>query len=158
MVKKEYLYHVWLMLLLLVLGSNYALYHTTMGASIIPDNPNGVVIGSLIDLAIVAPLLFLAWKRKWRWKSIIVSMAAGLILVRFLIPMEYLAPFEMVTWVGFAVEGVLVLFEILILVTLFKYMPNIVRSVKASRLPVVFSFRLSVSDRIFPPLQRLLRK
>ena len=148
MVKKEYLYHFWFMLLILVLGSNYALYHTTMGASIIPDNPDGVVIGSLIDLAIVAPLLFLAWKRKWSWKSVIVSMAAGLILVRFLIPMEYLAPFEMVTWVGFAIEGVLVLFEILILVTLFKYMPNIVRSVKASRLPVVFSFPKAVNEKV----------
>lgn len=91
-----------------MLGSNFALYHTTFGASILPDKSNAVVIGSLIDLAIVAPLLFLAWKRKWSWKNVIVSMAAGLIFVRFLIPMEYLSPFEMVTWVGFAIEGMLI--------------------------------------------------
>lgn len=148
MVKKEYLYHGWLLLLIFVLGSNYALYNTTFGASILPDKPNAVVVASLIDIAVVAPLLFLAWKRKWSWKNIIITMAAGLILVRFLVPMEYLAPFEMVTWVGVAIEGIIILFEILVLVTLFKYMPKIVRSVKASDVPVVFSFSNAVKEKV----------
>ena len=148
MVKKEMLCHGWFLGLILVVASNFILYNTTIGISILPDEPNGVVIGSMIDLAVVAPLLFLAWKRKWSWKYIIASMATGLIIVRFFIPMEYLAPFEMVTWIGFAVESVSVLAEILILFTMFKYMPNILLSVRVSDLPVVFSFSKAVQDKV----------
>ncbi|MBD3109169.1 hypothetical protein IEO70_12500 [Bacillus sp. AGMB 02131] len=139
--KKEALYHSWLVVVIFVLAVNYVLFNTSFGISILPDEPNFVVIGSILDLAVVAPLMFLAWMRKWRWKNIILSMASGLVLVRFLIPMKYLTPFEKITWVGFAVEAVF------ILLTIFKNMPTIVRSVRESELPVVFSFSAAVREQ-----------
>ncbi|GHI00311.1 beta-carotene 15,15'-monooxygenase [Neobacillus kokaensis] len=72
-------------------------------------------------------------------------------MVRFLIPIEYLAPFEAVTWIGFAVEGGMLLLEILIIVTLVKYLPSINRSVKNSSLPVIFAFWKTV-DKLVKPL------
>ncbi len=135
-------------LILLVLISNVCLYRTTFGVDILQINPDGAVVGSMIDLAFVLPILFMAWKRSWGWKNMILLAASGLILVRFLIPMEYLAPFESITWVGFLIEGLLVCVEVLLIITLFKYMPFIIRSVKNSELPVVFSFSKVVEQRI----------
>ncbi|WP_066072552.1 beta-carotene 15,15'-monooxygenase [Neobacillus soli] len=139
-----------LILLLFVLAANYSLYHTTFGIQILPEKTNIIVIASMIDLALISPILFMAWKRKLNWKNLIIGIAGGLILVRFLIPMEYLAPFEAVTWIGFAVEGVLFLVEVLIIVTLVKYLPKIVRSVKNSSQPVIFSFPNTVDKEIRP--------
>lgn len=134
--------------LLLVLGSNILLYRSPIGLQLLPENSNGVVIGSLIDLTIIAPLLFLTWKRNMNWKSFIILMAAGLVLARFLIPMEYLAPFKTLTLFGFVIEGAIVLLEVLLVVTLFKYLPEIIRTVKKSSLPVVFSFAHTVENKI----------
>jgi len=137
-----------IMLFLLVLISNVCLYRTAFGVEILQYNPNGAVVGSIIDLALVLPVLFMAWKRSWGWKNMILLAASGLILVRFLIPMEYLAPFESITWAGFLIEGLLVCFELLLIVTFFKYMPYITRSVKNSPLPVVFSFPNAVEQNM----------
>ncbi len=68
------------------------------------------MLGSILDLTIVAPVLFLAGQRKVSWK--------------------YLAPFKTITLAGFVIEGALVLLEILLLVTLFKHFPEIIRTVK----------------------------
>ncbi|MBB6448001.1 beta-carotene 15,15'-monooxygenase [Bacillus benzoevorans] len=146
-----------LILLLIVLGSNISLYHTTFGINILPDNPNGVVVGSMLDLALISPILYLGWRQNWSWKNVITAIAGGLVLIRFLIPMTYLAPFEIATWAGFAVEGSIILFEILILTKLVKYLPIIVRSVKESHLPVVFSFSSAVDNHIKPnPIIRII--
>lgn len=151
MVLKRVFYRSWLLLLLgLVLISNISLYHTPFGLSILPEEPTGVVVGSMIDLALISPILFMAWKRNWNWKNIIVTIAGGLVLVRFLIPMEYLEPLEAITWVGFAVEGTLLLFEVFLVVTFFKYLPSIVSSVKNSSLPVIFSFHHAVEEQVKP--------
>lgn len=131
-------------LLLLVVGSNISLYHTSFGLSLLQQEPNGVVIGSMIDLALVSPILFIAWKRMWSWKNIVIGIASGLVLARFLIPIEYLEPFEAVTWAGFAVEGVLLIVEVSLIVIFFKYMPKIIRSAKNSSLPLTFSFANAV--------------
>jgi hypothetical protein len=137
-----------LILLLFVLTANYSLYHTAFGNLALPENTNIMVVASMLDLALIAPVLLLAWKRKLNWKNLIFGIAGGLVLVRFLIPMEYLAPFEAITWVGFAVEGGIILLEILVVVSLFKYMPSIIRSVKESSLPVLYSFSTEVEKQI----------
>ena len=146
--KKDDLRIVWFLLFSLVLCSNYVLYHTSFGISLLPANTKGVVIGSLIDLTIVAPLLFLVWKRKVSWKSYILLMASGIITARFLIPMEYLAPFQAITWVGFLIEGGLLLFELILLVSLFIYLPKMISSVKQSPLPFVFSFSNAADSHV----------
>ena len=52
--------NVWLAFLLVVLASNYTLYNTGLGLSILPAETKGVVIGSLIDFVVVMPILFYA--------------------------------------------------------------------------------------------------
>ena len=98
---------IWLLLLILVISSNTVLYRTDFGISILPVETKSVVLGSMLDLVIVAPLLILAWKRKKSLKTLAILMAGGLVLTRFLIPMPYLEPFAAITWVGVAVEATL---------------------------------------------------
>lgn len=146
--KKSLVQFVWPFLLLLVLASNYTLYHSSLGISLMPENTKGIVIGSLIDLTIVVPTLYLVWKRKLNWKYLIVLMGGGLIVARFMIPMEYLAPFQALTWVGFGIEGTLVLLELLLIISLFKFLPKIIKSVGKSSLPLLFSFSNAVEEKV----------
>ena len=138
--------NVWLAFLLVVLASNYTLYNTGFGLSVIQGESPGVVVGSLIDLVVVMPVLFMLYKRKFSVKQAILLAAAGCIAARFIIPMEYLKPFVAVTWVGFAVEGLVVLLEVLLIVTLVRYLPKILADVRASALPDLFSFANAVEQ------------
>lgn len=147
-VNKVSLRLIWPILFLLVLASNFALYRSSLGISILPANTNPVVLGSLIDLTIVAPVLFLAWLRKLSWKYLLTFMAGGLIVARFMIPMQYLTPFKTLTLMGVVVEAAFILLEILLLFTLFKYLPEILRSVKKSTLPHLFSFSNAVDLKV----------
>jgi hypothetical protein len=138
-----------LFLLLLVISSNYVLYHSSFGLQSLPADLNGVVVGSILDLSLVAPLLFLAWQRKFSLKHFIVLMATGLIAARFIIPSEYLASFQTVMWLGVGIEGVLILFELSLLFMLVKNVPPILRRIKSSSLPLLFSFSRAVNEK-FP--------
>ncbi|EON72033.1 hypothetical protein [Lysinibacillus sphaericus] len=136
--------NIWLAFLLVVLASNYTLYNTGLGMSILPAESNGVVIGSLIDFLIVIPVLFMLYKRKFSVKQVIILAATGCIVARFIIPLEHLQPFVAVTWVGFAIEGTIILFEILLVASLVRYMPKILTDVRGSVLPDLFSFPKAV--------------
>ncbi|MCJ7989939.1 beta-carotene 15,15'-monooxygenase [Priestia sp. OVS21] len=138
-----------LFLLLLVISSNYVLYHSSFGLQSLPADLNGVVVGSILDLSLVASLLFLAWQRKFSLKHFIVLMATGLIAARFIIPSEYLASFQTVMWLGVGIEGVLILFELSLLFMLVKNVPPILRRIKSSSLPLLFSFSRAVNKK-FP--------
>lgn len=139
---------IWPTLLFLVLVSNFILYRSSIGISILPVNTSPVVLGSLIDLTIIAPVLFLVWQQKLSGKYLLVSMAGGLIVARFIIPMQYLSPFKTLTLMGFVVEAAFILLEVLLLVTLFNYLPEIIRNVKKSHLPVLFSFLHAVDLKV----------
>lgn len=136
--------NIWLAFLLLVLASNYTLYNTGLGVSILPSETNGVVIGSLIDFVLVMPILLLLYKGKFSIKQAIILAAAGCIAARFIIPIEHLQPFVAVTWTGFAIEGTLLLLEILLVATLVRYMPRILADVRLTALPDLFSFPKAV--------------
>ncbi|MED4155768.1 beta-carotene 15,15'-monooxygenase [Priestia aryabhattai] len=138
-----------LFLLLLVISSNYVLYHSSFGLQSLPADLNGVVVGSILDLSLVAPLLFLAWQRKFSVKYFIVLMATGLIAARFIIPSEYLASFQSVMWLGVGIEGILILFELSLLFMLVKNVPPILRRIKSSSLPLLFSFSRAINEK-FP--------
>jgi hypothetical protein len=138
-----------LFLLLLVISSNYILYHSSFGLQSLPGDLTGVVVGSILDLSLVAPLLFLAWQRKFSVKYFIVLMATGLISARFIIPSEYLASFQSVMWLGVGIEGVLILFELSLLFMLVKNVPPILRRIKSSSLPLLFSFSRAMNEK-FP--------
>ena len=131
---------LWVSLFVLVLLSNFMLYNTQFGANILPEETKGVVLGSLLDLIIILPLLFMLSQRKFSIKAAIVVAAAGCIFARFIIPAHMLAPFAAITWAGIAVEAALVLFELLLIVTFVRYLPKIIASVKESTLPTTFAF------------------
>ncbi|NRD78287.1 beta-carotene 15,15'-monooxygenase [Bacillus sp. BRMEA1] len=135
-------------LLLLVISANYTLYHTSFGIDILPKESKTIVVCSILDLAVISPILLLSWKRKMNWNNIISGVAGGLVLVRFFIPIEFLAPFKAITWVGFAVEVGFLLLEIFVLLSLFKYLPNIISSVKKSSLPIIFSFSNAIEQQV----------
>ncbi|TQR39723.1 beta-carotene 15,15'-monooxygenase [Lysinibacillus sphaericus] len=136
--------NIWLAFLLLVLASNYTLYNTGLGVSILPTETNGVVIGSLIDFVLVIPVLFLLYKGKFSIKQAVILAATGCIAARFIIPIEHLQPFVAVTWTGFAIEGTLLLLEILLVATLVRYMPRILADVRSTTIPDLFSFSKAV--------------
>ena len=136
-------------LLLLVISSNYVLYHSSFGLQSLPGDFNGVVVGSILDLSLVAPLLFLAWQRKFSLKYFIVLMATGLIAARFIISSEYLASFQSVMWLGVGIEGLLILFELSLLFMLVKNVPPILRRIKSSSFPLLFSFSRAINEK-FP--------
>lgn len=46
---------------------------------------------------------------------------------------------------GFVVEAAFILFEVILLLTLFTYLPAIIRSVKKSSLPLLFSLAVFVN-------------
>ena len=139
---------VWLILLLLVLGSNLVLYRTEFGGTVLSGASEAVVIGSLIDLAIVAPLLFLAWRRAITLKGFLFGSASGLIVARFLIPAEWLGSYTPITYIGFAAEGALILLELVLVVSLFVYLPKIIRTTREDQKPLLFAFPAAVDSHI----------
>ncbi|WP_040229010.1 hypothetical protein [Bhargavaea cecembensis] len=135
---------VWLILLMAVLSSNFILYRTEFGLSLLEGAIEGVVLGSMVDLAVVSPLLWMAWRGKITLKGMFSGAALGLITVRFLIPAEWLGSFAAITWIGFAAEGALLFLEILVLAALFVYLPTIIQTARSSNAPLLFSFPDSV--------------
>ncbi|MGG0239151.1 beta-carotene 15,15'-monooxygenase [Bacillus rhizoplanae] len=140
--------YIWLLLLFAIFCSNYMLYHTHIGNNLLPPKTNGVVLGSLLDLVIMLPLLFMLYSKKFSVKTAIILSATGCILARFLIPNHLLEPFVSITWAGIVVEAALIIFEIILIVTFVRYMPKIVRKVKMSALPVVFSFPHAIDEYV----------
>ncbi|XKO53861.1 beta-carotene 15,15'-monooxygenase [Lysinibacillus fusiformis] len=141
--------NIWLALLFIVLVSNYTLYNSGLGSVILPIETNGVVLGSLIDLVVVIPILWMLYKGKFSLKQSILLVAIGCIAARFIIPIEHLQPFVAVTWVGFALEGIMIVLEILLIATLVRYLPRVLADVRASSLPDIFSFSKAV-EKQFP--------
>ena len=139
---------LWISLFLLVLLSNFMLYNTPFGVNILPVETKGVVLGSLMDLVIILPLLFMLAQRKFSVKTAILVAAAGCILARFIIPADMLEPYAAITWAGIAIEAALVIFELLLIVTFVRYLPKIIASVKESTLPATFAFPEAVGKYV----------
>ncbi len=140
--------NIWLAFLLVVLASNYTLYNTGVGSSILPLETKGVVMGSLIDFVVVMPVLLMLYKGKFSLKQAILLAAFGCIAARFIIPMEHLQPYVAVTWAGFAIEGAVLLVEIFLVATLVRYLPKILVDVRGSSLPDLFSFSKAVDKHV----------
>lgn len=135
---------IWLLLLGLVLCSNFVLYHTNLGLSLLPEDPQYVVIGTLFDLVITIPVLFMLYKKKFDVKLAITLVATGCIMARFLIPKPLFDDFFIVTWVGIAAEIPFVILEFVLVITFARYLPKITKTVRESDLPIVFSFPKAV--------------
>lgn len=131
---------IWLLLLAFVLIGNILIYNTNMGLSLLPDETQAIVLGSLLDLIICFPVLIMLYKRKFNIKLAIILGAGGCIIARFLIPKNFLEPFIAVTWAGITIEVALIIFEIILIITFVRYIPQIIKNVKESELQTVFSF------------------
>ncbi|GGP11866.1 beta-carotene 15,15'-monooxygenase [Oceanobacillus neutriphilus] len=140
--------YLWLLMIVLILSSNYILYQTSIGATILPPEANPAVLGSLFDLIIMAPIFFMLYRKKFSIKTAILLAAAGCILARLFIPTHLLNPFATITWAGIAVEAALITFELLFVIAFFRYLPRIIQKVKASSLPVIFSFPNAVDKYV----------
>ncbi|MEH7343518.1 hypothetical protein V7122_06550 [Bacillus sp. JJ1532] len=146
-VRKSY---VWMLLLILILSSNFILYRKSISPVVLTEETKWAVLGSLLDLAIISPLLILAIsKKKGSFvKRFIFLMAGGLILAKFLIPIKYFEPFIWISYIGFAIEGLVILLEISILFMLIRYMPSIIKQVRKSDETLLFSFSVAVSKKV----------
>ncbi len=139
---------LWYLLFTLILLSNFILYNTGFGRSIIPTEANGVVLGSLLDFMIVAPIVFMIAKRKYSLNWLIGLSAAGCILARLMIPQPLLEPYVAITWIGLAMELCIVVFELFLILSLIRYMPKIVQSIRDSNTPLLFSFPHAVDTHV----------
>ncbi|MFY3790620.1 beta-carotene 15,15'-monooxygenase [Ureibacillus sp. MALMAid1270] len=140
--------NIWLVLLGLVLASNFVLYKTQFGAMILTEETNPVVIGSLIDFIIIAPTLFMLYKKKFSWKMAIGLIATGCIAAKLIIPANYLQPFDTITWTGIALEAAIFILELSLIISFVRYMPKIKNAVRNSSLPKVFSFPQAVDQYV----------
>ncbi|CEG21885.1 hypothetical protein BN1080_00804 [Planococcus massiliensis] len=118
-----------LLLLALVLTSNFLLYHSSFSSIIIPEESVWVVSGSLLDLALVAPLLLLAAFRLTA-KQFIGLIASGIILARLLIPSSYIEPFSGLVYAAIGLEVLVIAAEAALIFFLCYHFPKILRSIK----------------------------
>ncbi|MCJ8011493.1 beta-carotene 15,15'-monooxygenase [Paenibacillus sp. KQZ6P-2] len=140
--------NIWLMMLGLVLCSNFMLYRTHIGNNLLPSDTKAVVLGSLIDLVIMLPLYSMLFSKKFSLKTAMILSATGCILARLLIPKQLLEPFAAITWAGIAVEAAFIIFELMLIATLVRVIPKIVGKVKKSALPLVFAFPYAIDEYI----------
>jgi hypothetical protein len=139
---------LWITFALLILSSNFFLYNSAVGMKILSAEPNGVVLGSILDFLITAPLfIWLTLKRK-SLKTAILLSAFGCIAVRLIIPNQLLQPFETITWAGLAIEGIVIAIELLLITTLIRFLPKIVSQVRTSTKPILFSFSDAVNHYV----------
>lgn len=139
---------IWILSAFFVLSSNYMLYHSTIGVSILPDETNGIVLGSILDLIIMVPLCIWITLKKKSLKTAILSAALGCIVARLIIPKQLIQPFVAITWAGLAIEVLIIIFELLLIFTFILYIPKIISQVKKNTKPVIFSFFDSVNQYV----------
>lgn len=136
------------LLLLILLGSNFVVYRLPIMP--VPTESIGVVLGSLVDFAIVAPLLILAMTREkgFTMKRFITFMVLGLVATRFIIPAAYFEPFKFVPYVAIGIEGVIVLAEIGLVILLVKHMPDIIGEIRKTSTSSLFAFPEKVKEKV----------
>ncbi|WLR42408.1 beta-carotene 15,15'-monooxygenase [Bacillus carboniphilus] len=140
-------HYIAISLVFIVLTTNLLLYRSPID---LPTESKWVVFGSLFDLAIFVPLILLAiYKKKSdSIKRFIIFMAAGLVIARFLISENHLEPFIVLTYVGFAIEGFILLFEFTILLILLRYLPKIYKQVRMCEDSLLHSFPKAVEGNV----------
>ncbi|OEH92613.1 beta-carotene 15,15'-monooxygenase [Bacillus solimangrovi] len=145
--KKNY---IWISLLILVLLCNFLLYRSSLPSLIVPEKAKWIIFGSLFDLAVVLPLLVLAINRKKNFliRRFIILMAGGIILTRFIIPTEFFKPYVEISYIGFAIEGVVLLLELSLIVTMIRYMPAVIQQIRLSNESLLFSFATAIEEKV----------
>jgi hypothetical protein len=139
MILRQTVFSKWAVLLLgLVLLSNIILYQPAVQNALMIELQNGVILGSFLDMVVVAPLLVYAAFRVSK-KQIIGFMIAGLVLARFLIPEEFFAPYAILLYAGVGFEALLFLAELSIIGYLLWKIPQVRAEMKKSGEAPVYS-------------------
>lgn len=137
----------WLVIALLILLSNFIFYQLPLTLSLAPIEAKGVVFGSIIDCAILVPALLLLHLKQLSVKKAVLFAASGIVFARIIIPAPLIEPFSIITWSGLLVEAAVVIFEISLIFLFVRYLPEIIRTVKASSVPLLFSFPQAVQQK-----------
>lgn len=138
----------WLLIACIILLGNMIVYQLSFVSTLSDEQARGMVIGSLIDCAVVAPALLLLQKGKWTVQNFIVFIAAGILFARLVIPNGLMEPFRYLTLSAIAVEAGLVLIELFILFIFIKYLPSIIRAVKLEQEQLIFAFPRIVAEKV----------
>lgn len=138
----------WFLIASVILLVNMVVYQLSFVSALSEEQARGMVIGSLIDCAVVAPALLLLQKRKWAVKNFVVFVAAGILFARLVIPNGLMEPFRFITFSAIAVEVGLVFVELIILFVFIKYLPSIIRAVKLEQEQLIFAFPRIVAEKV----------
>ncbi|WP_088007660.1 beta-carotene 15,15'-monooxygenase [Indiicoccus explosivorum] len=136
-------------LLLLVLLANTILYRSPLTPLVIPDETVWLVAASLLDLAVVAPLLLFAAFRL-SWKQAAGVGVFGLIAARLLIPAEYFGPLAFLPWLAIGFEALLLLAEASLLVLLIAHAPALLKDIRSREGNLLFELLPAVRRRFRP--------
>lgn len=147
MILEKIAHYKWLIASLIILVGNIIVYQLSFIETLSEAQAFGMVIGSLIDCAIIAPALVLLHTKNWSIKKAIIFAASGIVLARFIIPANLIAPFQSITWTAFAIEGCLIAIELLLIGTFLRYIPAIIQSVQAQKEPLLFAFPKLVAEK-----------
>lgn len=130
-------------LLFLVLLSNLLIYQSSVQDFLSLQLNSGAVMGSLIDFAIIVPLLMHAAFRL-SIKQTIGIIVAGLVIARILIPSELFSPFTGILYAGIVIEILLIVAEISLIFLVIWKIPKIRLQMKKVNERALFSLLPSV--------------
>ena len=130
-------------LLFLVLSTNLLIYQSTVLDYFSVQLNTGAVVGSLIDFAIIVPLIMYA-AFKLSIKQTIGIIVAGLVMARILIPKELFTPFTGILYVGISIEILLIVAEITLIFLVIWKIPKIRLQMKQVNEGTLYSLLPSV--------------
>ncbi|WP_274310087.1 hypothetical protein [Solibacillus daqui] len=137
----------WLITAFIILLANITAYQLSFIDTLSVEQVRGMVVGSLVDCAIVAPALVLLHTRNWSIKRAIIFAAGGIVIARIIIPTSFIEPFRYLTWSAFAVEACLIAFELMLLIIVVRYVPTIINTVKGQHEQLLFAFPRLVAEK-----------
>lgn len=136
-----------LALLFLVLSTNFLIYQSTVLDYFSLQLNTGAVVGSLIDLAIIVPLLmYVAFKLSI--KQTIGIIVAGLVIARIFIPNELFTPFTGILYAGITIEILLIVAEITLIFLVIWKIPQIRLQMKQLNEGALFTLLPSVEKLV----------
>ena len=133
-------HYKWLIATAIVLLGNIFAYQLSFVNALTDEQVYGMVLGSLVDCAIVAPALIFLHLKKWSFKKAVIFAAGGVVVARLIIPTSFMEPFRYLTWTAFAIEGCMILIELLLIAMFLKYVPSIIKTVRLESEPLIFAF------------------
>ncbi|MFS0824408.1 hypothetical protein [Bacillus sp. 1P02SD] len=129
--KKNRSIYIFLILALLVLGSNY----TIMVIQPFEPVTDTLILASLFDLTIVLPLFFYLFVVRSRLSTITLLpvVIAGFWFAYFIVPHHDIVIFEYVKYGIFALEGLFIAIELFLAAILFRKIPTLYKNYKRQK-------------------------